>query len=164
VSDRLLVCNRPSVRIRPAIRPERPPAATVFVDIAVPSTYSYCRVRGPLEVDLTRTGTHLQSWVTCTSSTVRHRAMAVKPKESTSNATLNGSCHTTPHSHRSIDRRLREYGSLETNKRTAARPRTVRTPDLEETVSDTIEEKPSSSTRTSARDLSPLTLTFCCNS
>jgi hypothetical protein len=52
-SDRLLLCNRPSVRIRPAIRPERSPAATMFVDIAVPSTYSCRRVRGPLEVDLT---------------------------------------------------------------------------------------------------------------
>jgi hypothetical protein len=34
----------------------------------------------------------------------------------------------------SIDRRLREYGSLQINKRTAGRPRTVRTPDLEEAV------------------------------
>jgi hypothetical protein len=56
----------------------------------------------------------------------------------------------------SIDRRLREYGSLEINKHTAGRPRTVRAPDLEETVLDTIEEKPSSSTRTTARDQSPL--------
>jgi hypothetical protein len=62
----------------------------------------------------------------------------------------------------SIDRRLREYCSLEINKRTAGRPRTVRTPDLGEAASDTIDEKPSSSTRTTARDLSPLTLTFCC--
>jgi hypothetical protein len=62
----------------------------------------------------------------------------------------------------SIDRRLRDYGSLEINKRTASSHRTVRTPDLEEAVLDTIEEKPSSSTRTTARDLSPLTLTFCC--
>jgi transposase len=53
----------------------------------------------------------------------------------------------------SIDRRLREYGSLEINKLTARSPRTVRTPDLEEAVLDTIEEKPSSSTRTIALDL-----------
>jgi hypothetical protein len=93
------VCNRPSVRIRPAIRPERSPAATVFVDIAVPRMYSYRRVRSPLEVNLTWTGTHLWSWVTCTSSTARHGAMAVKPEESTRNATLNDSCHTIPCSH-----------------------------------------------------------------
>jgi hypothetical protein len=62
----------------------------------------------------------------------------------------------------SIGRRLRDYGSLDINKRTAGRPRTVRTPDLEEAVLDTVEEKPSSSTRTTARDLSPLTVTFCC--
>jgi transposase len=53
----------------------------------------------------------------------------------------------------SIDRRLREYGSLEINKLMAGHPRTVRAPDLEEAVLDTIEEKPSSSTRTTARDL-----------
>jgi hypothetical protein len=130
------------------------------VDIAVPRTCSYRRVRGPLEVNLTSTGTHFRSWVTCTSSTVRHGAMAVKPKESTRNATLD-SCHTVPRSP-SIDRRLRMYGSLETNKRTAGRARTVWTQNLEETMLDTIEEKPSSSTRTTARDLIPLTLTFCC--
>jgi hypothetical protein len=64
----------------------------------------------------------------------------------------------------SIDRRLREYGSLEINKHTAGRPKTDRTPDLEEAVFvlDTIEEKPSSSTRTTARDPSPLAPTFCC--
>jgi hypothetical protein len=39
------------------------------------------------------------------------------------------------------------------NKRTAGRSRTVRTPDLEEAMLDTIEEKPSSSTRTTASDL-----------
>jgi hypothetical protein len=48
----------------------------------------------------------------------------------------------------SIDRRLREYGSLEINKRTAGLPRTVRTPDLEEAVLYKIEEKTSNSTRT----------------
>jgi hypothetical protein len=52
-SDHLLVCNLPSVRICPAIHPECYPTATVFVDTAVPSTYSYHRVRGPLEVNLT---------------------------------------------------------------------------------------------------------------
>jgi hypothetical protein len=62
----------------------------------------------------------------------------------------------------SIDRRLWDYGSLEINKRTAGHPRTVRTPDMEEVVKDTIEEKPFSSTRTTARDLSPLALTFFC--
>jgi hypothetical protein len=62
----------------------------------------------------------------------------------------------------SIDRRLREYGSLEINKHMVGRPRTVRTPDLEEAVEDTIEEKPSIGARTTARDLSPLTLMFCC--
>jgi hypothetical protein len=61
----------------------------------------------------------------------------------------------------SIDRRLRD-GSLEINRSTAVRPKTVRTSALEEAVLDAIEEKPSSSTRTTARDLSPLTLTFCC--
>jgi hypothetical protein len=40
--------------------------------------------------------------------------------------------------------------------------RTVRTPDLEEAVLDTIEEEPSSSTCTTARDLGPLAMTFCC--
>jgi hypothetical protein len=60
----------------------------------------------------------------------------------------------------SIYRRLRDYDSLEIKKSTAGRARTVRTPDLEEAVLDTIEEKPS--TRTTARDLSPLTLKFCC--
>jgi hypothetical protein len=50
----------------------------------------------------------------------------------------------------SIDRRL-EYCSFEINKRTVGSPRTVRTPYLEETVFDTIEEKPSSSTCTTAR-------------
>jgi hypothetical protein len=49
----MLVCNQPSVHIRPATHPKRSPAATVFVDIAVPSMYSYRRVRGPLEVNLT---------------------------------------------------------------------------------------------------------------
>jgi hypothetical protein len=111
------VCNRPSVCIRPAIRPERPPAATVFVDIAVPSTYSYRRVRGPLEVNLTWTGTHLLSWVTCTSSTVKHGAMAVKAKESTRNANLNDSCHTIPRSHRSTG----ECGSMVHWRSTSAR-------------------------------------------
>jgi hypothetical protein len=33
-------------------RPEGSPAVTVSVDIAVPSTYSYRRVRGPLEAVL----------------------------------------------------------------------------------------------------------------
>jgi IS30 family transposase len=42
---------------------------------------------------------------------------------------------------------------LEINKRMAGRPRTVQTPDLEEAVKDTIEEKPSSSTHTTLRDL-----------
>jgi hypothetical protein len=45
----------------------------------------------------------------------------------------------------------RQLPQLEIDKRTAGRARTVRTPDLEETVLDTIGEKPSSSTRTNAR-------------
>jgi hypothetical protein len=56
----------------------------------------------------------------------------------------------------------RQLPQLETNKRTAARARTVGTPDLEEAVLGTIEEKPFSSTCTIAHDLSPPTLTFCC--
>jgi hypothetical protein len=95
------VCNQPSVCICPAIFPECSPAATMFDDIAVPSMYSYRTVCSPLEVNLTLTHTHLWSWVTCTSSTVRHGAMTVKLKESTRNATLNNSYHTIPRSHRS---------------------------------------------------------------
>jgi hypothetical protein len=62
----------------------------------------------------------------------------------------------------SIDTRLREYGTLEIKTRTAGRSRTVRTRNLEEAMLDTVEGKPFSSTRTTASDLSPLTLTFCC--
>jgi hypothetical protein len=53
----------------------------------------------------------------------------------------------------SIDRRLREYGSLQINNCTAGCPRTVRTPDFDKAVLDTIEEKPSSSTSTTTCDL-----------
>jgi hypothetical protein len=150
------VCNPPSVHIHPAIRPERSPAATVFVDIAVPSMYSYRRVRSPLEVNLTWTDTHLRSWVTCTLSMVRYGAMAMKPKESTRNDTLNDSCHTIPHSHQSTG----DCRSMVHRRSTSTRWDIP--PDLEEAVLDTIEEKPSSSTCTTMCDLSPMTLTYCC--
>jgi hypothetical protein len=59
----------------------------------------------------------------------------------------------TPY-HVCIDRQATvEYGSLEIDKLMAGRPRTVQTPDLEEAVRDTIEEKPSSITCTTAHDL-----------
>jgi hypothetical protein len=89
--------------------------------------------------------------------------MAVKPKESTRNTTLNDSCHTIPRSHR-----LTGYwgrGGIVHWRSTGAWrdvPGTVRTLDMEEAVLDTTEEKPSSSTRTTARDLRTMTLTFCC--
>jgi hypothetical protein len=59
-SYRLPVCKRPSVRIRAEILPQVPAAATVCVDTAVISTYSHHVGRGPLEVNLTRTGTHMR--------------------------------------------------------------------------------------------------------
>jgi hypothetical protein len=60
-----------------------------------------------------------------------------------------------------IDRRLWEYGLLEINKRMAGRPRTIQTPDLEEAVLDTIEEKPSS--RKEVRNMFPVRLYSSCH-
>jgi hypothetical protein len=63
----------------------------------------------------------------------------------------------------SINKWLQEYGSLEINKHTVGHHRTVRTPDLEEAILDKIEEKPSSSTRTTTHDLKshPSTTALC---
>jgi hypothetical protein len=75
--------------------------------------------------------------------------MVVKLKQSTRNATFNGSCHTAPSP---IDpQATARVSSLEMNKVTTGRPRISRTPKLEEAV--LTEEKPSSSTRTTARNL-----------